>query len=82
MQKFGTCEFTVNDLVLYTSRDGISSDDVYEVIEVLPNKDGTYEDRPFIENYSIRNIKTKEKYLVYRFRINTKTIIMAKNIYH
>ena len=72
MQKFGTCEFTVNDLVLYTSRFGDTSDDVYEVIEVLPNKDGTYEDRPFIENYWIRNIKTKEKYLVYHSELTLK----------
>lgn len=72
MQKFGSCEFTVNDLVLYTSRDGISSNDIYEVIEVLPNKDGTYEDRPFIENYWIRDIKTKEKYLVYHSELKLK----------
>lgn len=65
MQKFGSCEFTVNDLVSYTSRDGILSDSTYQVIDVLPNKDGTYEDRPFIENYWVRNIKTKKEYLVY-----------------
>lgn len=73
MQKFGSCEFTVNDLVLYTFRDStIVEDSVYEVIEVLPNKDGTYEDRPFIENYWIRNIKTKEKYLVYHSELKLK----------
>ena len=73
MQKFGTCEFTVNDLVLYTFRDSTTVEDsVYEVIEVLPNKDGTYEDRPFIENYWIRNIKTKEKYLVYHSELKLK----------
>jgi len=72
MKKFGSCEFTVNDLVLYTSREGISSDDVYEVIEVLPNKDGIYEDRSFIENYWITNIKTKEKYLVYHSELKLK----------
>lgn len=72
MQKFGSCEFTINDLVLYTSRDGISSNDVYEVIEVLPNKDGSYEDKPFIENYWIRDIETKEKYLVYHSELKLK----------
>lgn len=72
MQKFGSCEFTVNDLVLYTSRDGISSDDVYEVIEVLPNKDGTFEDRPFIENYWIRDIKTKNIFRVYHSELKLK----------
>ena len=73
MQKFGTCKFTVNDLVLYTFRDSTTVEDsVYEVIEVLPNKDGTYEDRPFIENYWIRNIKTKEKYLVYHSELTLK----------
>jgi hypothetical protein len=66
MQKFGSCEFTVNDLVLYTFRENnIPEEGIYEVVEVLPNADGTYEDRPFIENYWIRDIKTKEKYLVY-----------------
>ena len=73
MQKFGSCEFTVNDLVLYTFHDSTTVEDsVYEVIEVLPNKDGTYEDRPFIENYWIRNIKTKEKYLVYHSELKLK----------
>lgn len=73
MQKFGSCEFTVNDLVSYTSRDSATVEDsVYEVIEVLPNNDGTYEDRPFIENYWIRNIKTKEKYLVYHSELKLK----------
>jgi hypothetical protein len=72
MQKFGSCEFTTNDLVQYTSRDGVSSDDVYQVIEVLPNDDGTYEDRPFIENYWVVNIKTKEKYLVYHSELTLK----------
>jgi len=72
MQKFGTCEFTVNDLVSYTSRYGISSDDVYQVIDVLPNKDGTYEDRPFIENYLIKDIKTKKEYLVYHSELILK----------
>lgn len=72
MQKFGSCEFTVNDLVLYTSRNGFSSKAVYQVIDVLPNKDGTYEDRPFIENYWIRDIKTKEKYLVYHSELTLK----------
>ena len=66
MQKFGSCEFTVNDLVLYTFREcSTPENDTYEVIEVLPNVDGTYEDRPFIENYWIRNTNTKQKYLVY-----------------
>ena len=73
MQKFGSCEFTVNDLVLYTFRDsGTPDSDIYEVIEVLPNVDGTYEDRPFIENYWIRNIKTNEKYLVYHSELKLK----------
>lgn len=72
IQKFGCCEFTVNDLVLYTPREGISSDDVYEVIEVLPNKDGIFEDRLFIENYWIRDIKTKEKFLVYHSELKLK----------
>lgn len=72
MQKFGSCEFKVNDLVSYTSRDGISSDDIYQVTEVLPNDDGTYEDRPFIENYWIVDIKTKEKYLVYHSELSLK----------
>lgn len=72
MQKFGSCEFTVNDLVSYTSRDGISSDDVYQVTEVLPNDDGIYEDRLFIENYWIVDIKTKEKYLVYHSELSLK----------
>lgn len=72
MQKFGSCEFKVNDLVSYTSRDGISSDAVYQVIDILPNKDGTYEDRLFIENYWIRNIKTKKEYLVYHSELTLK----------
>ena len=72
MQKFGTCEFTVNDLVLYTSRFGDTSDDVYEVIEVLSNNDGIYEDRPFIENYLIKDIKTKKEYLVYHSELTLK----------
>lgn len=72
MQKFGSCEFTVNDLVLYTSHDSISSDDVYQVTEVLPNDNGTYEDRPFIENYWIVDINTKEKYLVYHSELTLK----------
>ena len=72
MQKFGTCEFTVNDLVLYTSRFGDTSDDVYEVIEVLPNKDGTYEDRTFIENYLIKEKKKKKEYLVYHSELTLK----------
>ncbi|MBP6126592.1 hypothetical protein [Flavobacterium sp.] len=72
MQKFGSCEFTVNDLVLYTSRFGDSSVDIYEIIEVLPNKDGKYEDKPFTENYWIRNIKTKKEYLVYHSELKLK----------
>jgi hypothetical protein len=72
MQKFGSCEFTVNDLVQYTSRFGDTSDDVYEVIEVLPNKDGTYEDRLFIENYLIKDIKNKKEYLVYHSELTLK----------
>ena len=72
MQKFGSCEFTVNDLVSYTSRDGIPSDDSYQVIDVLPNKDGSFEDRPFIENYWIRDIKTKKEYLVYHSELKLK----------
>lgn len=72
MQKFGTCEFTVNDIVFCTFRYGTPDENIYEVIEVLPNKDGTYEDRPFIENYWIRNIKTKEKYLVYHSELILK----------
>ena len=72
MQKFGSCEFTINDLVLYTSRFGNTSDDVYEVIEILQNEDGTYEDRLFIEKYWIRNNKTKEKYLVYHSELKLK----------
>ncbi len=71
MQKFSSCEFTVNDLVQYTFRENdIPEDGVYEVIEVLPNRDGTYEDRPFIENYWIRDIKTKDKYLVYHSELS------------
>lgn len=72
MHKFGSCEFTVNDLVLYTSRNGVLSDAVYQVIDVLPNKDGTYEDRPFIENYWIRDIETKKEYLVYHSELTLK----------
>lgn len=72
MDKFGSCEFTVNDLVLYTSRNGIFSDDVYQVIEILPNKDGSFEDKPFVENYWIRNIKTKNEYLVYHSELTLK----------
>lgn len=72
MQKFGSCEFTVNDLVLYTSRDGISSDAVYQVIDVLPNRDGSFEDRPFIENYWIKDIETKKEYLVYHSELKLK----------
>lgn len=72
MQKFGSCEFTVNDLVLYTSRNGVFSDDIYEVIEVLPNRDGSFEDKPFIENYWIRDIETKKEYLVYHSELKLK----------
>ena len=73
MQKFGSCEFTVNDLVTYTFRESdIPDNDIYEVIEVLPNADGTYEDRPFIENYWIRNTNTKKKYLVYHSELSLK----------
>ena len=73
MQKFGSCEFAVNDLVIYTFRESDTpDDDIYEVIEVLPNADGTYEDRPFIENYWIRNTKTNEKYLVYHSELKLK----------
>lgn len=73
MQKFGSCEFTVNDLVQYTFRDNNTPEySTYEVIEVLPNKDGTYEDRPFIENYWIKDVKTKEKYLVYHSELKLK----------
>lgn len=73
MNKFGSCEFTVKDLVLYTFRESnIIDNDIYEVIEVLPNKDGTYEDRHFIENYWIRNINTKQKYLVYHSELSLK----------
>jgi hypothetical protein len=72
MQKLGSCEFTVNDLVLYTSRFGDTSDDIYEVIEVLPNEDGTYEDRPFIENYWIRDIKTKKEFRVFHSELKLK----------
>ncbi|MGR3792029.1 hypothetical protein ACUXZJ_14370 [Flavobacterium sp. TN-1] len=73
MQKFGTCEFTVNDLVIFTFREkNTPKEDNYEVIKVLPNKDGTYEDRPFIENYWIRNTRTKEEYLVYHSELSLK----------
>lgn len=72
MHKFGSCEFTVNDLVLYTSRNGFSSKAVYQVIDVLPNKDGSFEDRPFIENYWIRDIETKNEYLVYHSELILK----------
>lgn len=72
MQKFGSCEFTVNDLVLYTSRNGIPSDASYQVIDVLSNKDGSFEDRPFIENYWIRDIETKKEYLVYHSELTLK----------
>lgn len=72
MNKLGSCEFTVNDLVSYTSRNEISSDASYYVIDVLPNKDGTYEDKPFIENYWIIDIETKKKYLVYHSELTLK----------
>lgn len=70
MEKFGSCEFTVNDLVSYTGRDGTYYGDTYQVIEVLYNtNDGTYEDRPFVENYWIRNTHTNEKYRVFHSEI-------------
>lgn len=72
MDNFGSCEFTINDLVSYTSRDGIPSDASYYVIDVLPNKDRTYEDRPFIENYWIRDSETKKEYLVYHSELTLK----------
>lgn len=72
MHKFGSCEFTVNDLVSYTSRNGVLSDASYQVIDVLPNKDGSFEDRPFIENYWIRDIETKKEYLVYHSELKLK----------
>jgi hypothetical protein len=72
MHKFGSCKFTVNDLVLYTSRNGVLSDASYQVIDVLPNKDGSFEDRPFIENYWIRDIETKKEYRVYHSELRLK----------
>lgn len=73
MEKFGLCEFRVNDLVLYTFREETASDGtIYEVFKVLPNKDGSFEDRPYIENYWIRNLKTQEEYLVLHSELKLK----------
>lgn len=68
-KKFGSCKFTVNDLVSYTPRgnDKMLSE-AYIVTEVLPNADGEYRDKDELEIYWIKS--GIQKYLVFPTEID------------